>query len=469
MSTRAWAVCCVLGLVLQAAFPPGAGAANSTAGGRRLLAEASPAVPVPVPVEFLDLKACYELALLRMESVGLSEQDVKVAQARYWQAVGAALPSVKIVGEQAVYSDRGASFGVNSAGGGMGAPSFDNTPQTARVNVKVPLFSGLRDIYTAQAFQAEVRGGRLTTARLRQTLYLETAEAFYQVLLYEQDAAILAEIASTLARRVEDQERRVRLGKSRDGELIQARSTLAQARVSVERTNGLLAASRELLAFYTGLDPAQLRLRDTTAPPPNSTTLADYLSRSGERPDVLAAVQAERSARARLSAAKGEHLPKLTFEGGYYLFDSDRIQDGEWSGFLTVEVPLFEGGSIEARVNENKALFSQRTLDVSRIQRETVRDIRTAWSNFNASVAELARTDEATKTAELNYRAQEADYQLGVVNSLEVLDALRTWHDNRRDLAAAQVAVRLNLVKLHIAAGEPPAAKSQNPISQSQR
>ncbi len=442
---RTWGIWALITLVASSSLPAAPRA--------RPVLDPSRPTPIPLPVEFLNLTTCYELALLRMESIGLGDQDIRVAQARYWQAVGAALPSVKVVGDQAVYNDRGASFGVNS-NVGFGAVNIDNYPQTARVSVRVPLFSGLRDIETAKAARAEIEGNKQTARRIRQNLYLDVAESFYQVMQYEEDLLVLADIEQTLSNRVTDQEKRVQLGKSRDSELIQARNALAQARVSVERTKGLQAASRELLLFYIGLPEDQLKLKDTSTPPPNSLTLADYLGKSAQRPDVLAAVQAERSARAQLSSAKGGHWPTISFEGNYYLYDSDKVQDGEWNGFLTVEIPIFEGGSIEAKVNENKALFAKKQLDLSKLERETIRDIRTAWSAFNSSVAELARTDEAARTAEMNYVAQQSDYELGVVNSLDVLEALRTWHDTRRDLVSAQMNTRLNLIKLHVAAGD---------------
>jgi outer membrane protein len=338
-------------------------------------------------------------------------------------------------------------------GGSEQGASIDNAPRTARLQLQVPIFAGLRDLELAKALRAEREGSRQSRARILQNLYLDLSEAFYQVLNYERDLAILGDIEKNYLDRVADQEKRVRLGKSRESEAIQARNALAQARVSVEKTRGLLGASRELLLFYLGVPEARLKLQDTSAAPPNSTTLADYLARSGERPDILAAVQAEKAARSRLSSAKGGHWPTIKFEGNYYLYDSERIQDGEWNGFLTLDLPLFDGGSIEARVDENKALFARQQLDLSRLRREVTRDVRTAWNNFHSSLAELARLAEALQTAELNALAQQADYALGTVNSLGVLDALRSLHDTRREHATTGINTRLNLIKLHVAAG----------------
>ncbi|MDZ4788799.1 MAG: TolC family protein [Blastochloris sp.] len=401
--------------------------------------------------EALSLSMCYELALLRMETLGLSEQDVRIAQARYREAIGAVLPSVKVIGEQYIFKDRGNDFGSPVSGGGFSSENLQ--PRQARVNLKVPLFSGLRDIEIARAARAEIDGNRLTAARLRQNLYLNVAESYYQTLNYEADLRLLASIEKTLLERNDVLEKRVKLGKSRDSEQFQARTTLAQARVSVEKTKGLLAATREMLAFLIGVPATQWNLQPDLTATPSGLELGSYLSLTANRPDVLAAVQSQRSARAQLSAAKGEHFPKVSFEGNYTFYDSDSQRDGDWSGFLTLEIPLFDGGSIEARVDQNKALFTKKKLDLSQLEREAERDVRTTFNQFNASLAELASLREAVKTAELNFQAQQSDYDLRVVNNLDVLDALQTLHDLRRNESAARTDVRLNLIKLYIAAG----------------
>lgn len=399
--------------------------------------------------EALDLKTCYELALLRMETLGLSDQDIKIAQARYREAIGAVLPSVKMVGEQYIFKDRGNDFG-SPVSGGFGNENLQ--PRQARVNLKVPIFSGLRDFEIAKAARAEIEGSRQTAIRLRQNLYLNVAESFYQSQNYQEDLRILAEIAKTLSDRSEVLTDRVKLGKSRDSELLQARTSLAQARVSVERTKGLLAATDEMLAFLIGIPTTQWTLQLDRTPIPDGLVLANYLSLTGNRPDVLAAIQTERSARAQLSAAKGEHFPKVSFEGNYTFYDSDSQRDGDWSGYLTLEIPLFDG-TIEARVDQNKSLFAKKKLDLSKLEREAERDVRTAFNQFNSAVAEMARLSEAVQTAGLNFKAQQEDYELRVVNNLDVLDALQTLNDLRREQITARTNARINLIKLYVSAG----------------
>jgi outer membrane protein len=424
----------------------------------------SPTTPRDPSWNYLTLETCYELSLLRMESVGLGEEEVRAAQARYREAIGAILPSLRAVGEQYVFKDRGNDFG-SPVAGGFGSENLQ--PRQARLNLQVPLFAGLRDIEVAKAIRAEIAGNRQTVRRIRQNLYLDVAEAYHQILNYDEDLRILSGIETALGERVAELEKRVRLGKSRESELLQARSSLAQSRVATARTRGLRDATREMMAFLIGVPSDRFSLRTDLPPLPDNLELARYLAESAGRPDVLAAVEAERAARARLSAAKGEHWPVLRFEGNHTFYDSDSRRDGDWSGFLTLEVPLFDGGGIEARVDQNKSLFATRRLDLSRLQREVERDIRIAFNQFQSSLAEWARLSEAVRTAELNYQAQKQDYELRVVNNLDILNALNDWFALQRDEAAARTAVRVNLVKLHVASGigAETAAKNDRPTS----
>ncbi|MDL5048414.1 TolC family protein [Oscillatoria amoena NRMC-F 0135] len=412
--------------------------------------------PVPIPVDAFDLKTCYELALLRSETIGMSEADIRVAEARFWQAVSEALPKVKITGNQYFFGDQSGGQEVIPFGG-AGSPGFvssGNESRDARVNVRVPLFSGLSDFYAGRARDAERKASRLTKAREIQKLYLDTAEAFYQVVTYTDDLKLLHHIADTLEKRVQDLERRVRLGKSRGSELLAAQTDLAEARVAIERTNGLLGASKELLSFFIGVPSAQIALRDTT-PNPRAKDIEEYLRASGARPDILAAVQNERAARDAVTAQRGQHLPQIRAEGDYFFYSEPGGQR-EWTAFVTVDIPIFEGGMIEAKVNERKAIYTKSRLDQARLKRETDRDVKTRYQNFNSSVAELLRLQEAERTAIQNYQAQQADYELGIVTNLDVLQSFRQLVETQRRLVEANVNTKLNLIRLHVAAGDPP-------------
>lgn len=420
--------------------------------------------PVPIPLKALNLQTCYELAVLRSETLGMKEEDIRVAEARFWQAVAAVVPNVKFRGSQSYFNQGSGGFGGASSGGMGGSFSPGSERRDASLNVKVPIFAGFKDLHAARAFRADSEAKKHTRTWAWQQLYLSVAESYYDVAGYTRDEMLLADTVKLMEVQTAEMERRTKLGKSRDSELLATQTELASIRVNLEQTRGLKGASLELLGFLTGLSADQIVLEPVSEDFPSARSMDAYLNGTRERADLRAAEKTAESDRAAESAAKGEFWPVISAEGNYQLHNDPYVGQ-DWNAFISVELPLFDGGLVLAKVEERKARARSSQLDFARLQRESVRDTRTAWIRFNSSVAEARRLVEAEARSRANVEAQSSDYQLGIVNQLDVLQARRQWNDIRRQLVLIHGQVRLNLIKLHIAAGEEFSVKA-DPSSQ---
>ncbi|NUN93212.1 MAG: TolC family protein [Verrucomicrobiae bacterium] len=418
------------------------------------LGAAEPPAAVPPRPGPYDLLTCYELAVLRSETLGMKEEEVRVAEARYWQAVGGILPQVRSITSEDLQNAPGAqASGETSQGSSFGKDRF-----STRLRATQPLFQGFREFNAAAAARANTESLRQSARRFRQTLYREVAGVFYQTRSHEGDLRILGDIEAALRERIEELDKRVRLGKSRSSELLTARTDLANVGVLIEQARGLLGASRELLAFLTGLRADALTLKETQQLP-GPVALEDYLRHTGERSDILAAISAERAAARQLSAAKGEFWPAISVTGDYYLNQHpDRAR--KWEISLTCELPIFDGGILAAKVSEQKARLRASTLNLDQIRRDAEREVRTAYNDFISSLARWLRLEETCRIAAQAWEMQKKDYRQGVSSNLDVLNALRQMHEARRNRHDAEMAMRANLVRLHVAAGDPaPSAK----------
>jgi len=139
---------------------------------------------------------------------------------------------------------------------------------------------------------------------------------------------------------------------------------------------------------------------------------------------------------------------------GDYFFYSEPDSQRQWTTYITVDVPIFEGGISEAKVNERKAIYHKTKLDFSKIKREAIKEVRTEFNNFNSSIAELLRLQEAENTAIQNYQAQQGDYDLGIVTNLDVLQSFRQLVETQRRMVVANINTKLNLIRLNVAAGD---------------
>jgi outer membrane protein len=116
-------------------------------------------------------------------------------------------------------------------------------------------------------------------------------------------------------------------------------------------------------------------------------------------------------------------------------------------------MPIFDGGLIIGQIHQNKELVRQSRLNVEELQRTADQDTRTAYVNFNASVAQVVVLREAALLAAKNVEAQVDDYRRGVVSNLDVLTALQDYQTARIQLHDANMQARLDLINLHVAAG----------------
>lgn len=412
----------------------------------------------------INLEECFRLAAVRSDTLKISEQGIRVAQTQFSQAVANLFPTISIVNSQNYQSNNGFGGGVSanpiqaqnaSFLNGTGSNGFAiNGPYSSSTQITLvqTIFNGFKNYNQVGANDAAIASQKYSLSRAYQTLYQNVAAAFYQILSNEGDLVILADEAKALEDRETELKLRVQLGRSRPAEQLQAQADLANAKVTIEQTRGLLGAAKELMAFYLGIPAKDIKLKETQKFP-DSEQLETYLQRSGARPDILALVESERQARRNLSAAKGDLLPVVTLNGNVAITRDPPFNQDDWGFTLQIEMPLFDGGLILSRIREQKELVRTSELNVDELQRTADQDVRTALNNFNAGVAQAVQLREAALLSEENYNAQAQDYRRGVVSNLDVLNALKEFQDARRQLNSADMNARVNLINLHVAAG----------------
>ena len=421
----------------------------------------------------VDLQTCFQLTAIRDDSLKISLQDVRIAQAQLSQSIAALWPTFTGTNQQQFLHylgpPSGVSFtsfgstGTSGTGATTAAPTASTTTVAAtegnrnyesqsNITMNYTIFNGGQNWNTVGASSALVAARRQTMARDYQTIYQDVAQAFYNVLQYEGDVAIQRDLVQALAARVDDLRGRVSLGRSRPSELLQAQTDLANARVTVQADTGSINASMETLAFYTGIPASRLKLKDTQKFPTVSQ-LEMYLQRSGLRPDVLSDVELLRQSERNLSVAQGELFPTVSATGDYLASQDPVANQVDGTMTLQISMPIFDGGLILGQIHQNKEMVRESALNVEQLQRTADQDTRTAYANFNASVAQVVVLREAAVLAAQNLQAQVEDYRRGVVSNLDVLTALQDYQTARQGLHNANMTTRLDLINLHVAAG----------------
>jgi outer membrane protein len=422
------------------------------------LATVSPVADDAKNPRALDLQTCFQLTAVRDDSLKISMQDVEIARAQMSQSIAALWPSFTVSNQQQFLHYLGPSAGgtfVGSSSGGIFLSETSgnrNYTSQSNVNMTYTIFNGGQNWNNVGAAARVIAAKKQTLARDYQTIYQDVAQAFYNILQYQGDMVVEADLIDALRARVEDLKSRVNLGRSRPSELLQAQTDLANAKVTLESQRGSLNAAKETLAFYTGVPSAYLALKDTQ-PFPSVQQLEAYVAVSPSRPDVLSAVETMKQAERQLASAVGQLLPTVSAQGDFVASQDPVSNNVDATMTIQVSMPIFDGGLIAGQIHQYHELVRQDRLNVQQLQRTSDQDTRTAYVNYDAAVAQIIVLREAATLAAKDFEAQVDDYRRGVVSNLDVLTALQDYQTARIQLHNANMTARLDLINLNVAAG----------------
>ncbi|CAF0695900.1 TolC family protein [Candidatus Methylacidithermus pantelleriae] len=430
--------------------PPARPAPKNLPEVEEILAQMGPILGKPKEPHALDLERCFELAAIRSDQLKIDAQTVAAQQAIVAQTIATLFPSVQFVNQQNFrdFAGFGSFIGGTFVGGGRRYTSFNALTGSQL------LFNGLATQNQIAAARAQAAASQFSLKRDYQLLYGNVAAAFYNALSFEGGLFILEDEAKALEALIGELEYRVSIGRSRPADLLLSKTNLANVRAQQEQTRGALSQQLQALAFYTGIPKEKLRLKETH-PFPSPDVLERYLAQVGARPDILASVENLRAAERTLSATKGSLWPTVTAQGNFFL-TQDPPSPGQWFVSLSASLPIFDGGLISARIQQQRAVVQQAQLQIEQLRRTADQQVRTAFDLLNSQIAQVLRFQEMARVAGLSYGAQLEDYRRGVVDLLTVLTALQQFHAARLQLHQAEMSARFQLINLFVTAGLTP-------------
>jgi outer membrane protein len=403
--------------------------------------------------EVLSLPQAYELALKQSEPLMRNAEEVKAAEARYKEAWSHLYPQVHFGVTQRLRD------GSSDSNGGSSGVSFTETGTSSRskhpfqtsLTVEQPLFTGFRDFYIIEAAEFDINASRYDQTRHTELLYSDVADIFLQIVYFEKVLKLYDKTDQVLGERISDLKRFIDLGKSRASEIEAAEADRADLGAAKAQTQGLLDASREMLAFLVGRPAAELALSSDNVPylPPG---LDELIASSRNRSDIRAASERVSGAGKELIASERERWPVVSLTGNAYPY-SDPDDNRNWDLLVKMDLPIFEGGGIDARVEQSRAKERSAELSAQELRRIAEREVRVSYSQVTAARSEAARLKKLLEATRKNYQSQRKDYELGVVTNLEVLDAIRSVQNAERRLLEAETTISRNFVRLQVAAG----------------
>jgi multidrug efflux system outer membrane protein len=176
------------------------------------------------------------------------------------------------------------------------------------------------------------------------------------------------------------------------------------------------------------------------------------------RPDVLAAEQQLRAARANIGAARAAFFPNISLTGsfGFTSLELQSLFQGSsqvWSFGPQLSLPLFDWGRRKGNVDLAVAREDIAVATYERTVQQAFREVSDALAGRAYFAEEVAAQERATNAQRQIARLAQIRYREGVANYLEVLDAERNLFTAEQTLVSLRRQELDNLAALYAALG----------------
>lgn len=398
----------------------------------------------------LGVQDAYDLALHRSETLAISREEIGRTLASQLEAAGEAIGDFDYVATEQRQDPQ--KSGISESGSNASSTAAAPVRRERRFEYSQPLFQGFRSlgaIYGAGSLKKQRIG---EYERAKELLFIDVVSAFYDYVRIEKDITIIEGIINLSDDRIRDLKNWENIGRSRPSETATARVTLETFRADLAKAKSDLANARNLLTFLIGVAVDANELNDEKLPMPSGEPF-DLLRLVERRPDVEAGRQAVKTARGGLIVAQSDLWPRITLDSNLYQHREGFQSGTSWDTLVTVRVPLGKGGTTLGQVRDALSTYREAKLSYSLTRRTAQREIMDAYDNWKNYSERYLALEKSMEAAQENFTIQSEDYKRRLVSNLDVLQALQSLFQTKRDANLAFYDMKKSYWALEVAKG----------------
>ncbi len=338
-------------------------------------------------------------------------------------------------------------------------PSSNNgetRPSGFNLNATQQIFTGFRTVNTVKEAEAIVRAGRETLRAQEQTVLQEAVTAFMDVVRDQSLVRLRENNVTVLSRELKATQDRFAVGEVTRTDVAQAESRRATSVAALDLARANLRSSRASYERVVGRPPSNLiEPRVPEALLPKSVSEATG-SAAQQNPAVVGSLYREQAARHNVDKIWGELLPSVQLEGNYTKrFEPSRTTDESETTSLVgrLNVPIYAGGEVHARVRQAKHTHVSRLQEVEQSRTEVTSQTITAFSALQAVRARMQSDQIAVNASQTALNGVREEEKVGQRTLLDVLNAEQELLNAQVTLVTDQRDLIVNAFALLVAVG----------------
>jgi outer membrane protein len=314
-------------------------------------------------------------------------------------------------------------------------------PRSITVTGQQTLFNGFQTGNRTRAAESQVFAARETLRVIEQTVLLDAATAYMNVL---RDAAILEVQRSNvrvLGETLRQTRDRFNVGEVTRTDVAQSQAQLAAGQSQMLAAESNLTTSNATYRRVIGSEPSRLAPGmpvDRLSP----RTLAGAIDAGvAANPAVTAAMYGVDVAQLQVKVSEGALYPTVTLQGQVTRAHEPQpaIKEQFNASILAIAtIPLYQGGGEYSIIRQSKELLGQRRLDLATTRDQARATVVQAWGQHEAAKAQIQAAQEQVTASEVALNGVREEARVGQRTTLDVLNAQQALVNARVSLVTAQ-------------------------------
>jgi len=242
-------------------------------------------------------------------------------------------------------------------------------------------------------------------------------------------------------------------------DVYEAEAAFAKAIAREIEVKNQLSDSKELLKEIIGDIKIELRTLGENIPlikPSPNNTVKWTTAALQNNVEIIAMINALEISKKEVSVQWGGHLPRIDIVGNYYVADDNStfgLRGDTASIGVQVSLPLFQGGSTQARIRQAEYQMKISEEELKRVQRSVKKEVRNAYRGVLSTISRVDALKKAVIASEQAVKGTKAAFQAGTRTMVDVLSEQRILYANKVDYSNARYTYLYNSLKLKKWAG----------------
>jgi len=282
----------------------------------------------------------------------------------------------------------------------------------------------------------------------KQDLIVRTTDAYLAILRAKDSLTFVQAEKRAIERQLEQTKQRFNVGLTAITDVHEAQAnfdnTVAQEIITENVVELRLEEMREITGKYHD-NISVLNTEIFSASRPSPEGVDNWLKIAEEKNlDLMVRNIAKNIAKEDIASARAGHYPTLSLSGRYGKTIDEEVNglsfpstDSNSFG-LTLNVPIYSGGSVNAQTAQARYRFVAASEDLELSHRSTVRSVRSSYNDVIAATSTIRALQQAVVSADSALKATEAGFDVGTRTIVDVLNSTKNQFDARQRLASAR-------------------------------